>query len=152
MIMARIADIKQIGIIHSPYKTTGECPNQAYKSKQIAEIEVFKEYEEGLDGIEGFSHLVILWLFHKSKGHSLKVVPFYDHSPRGLFATRSPRRPNPIGISVVRLIERRGNKLKVKGIDMVDGTPLIDIKPYVPEFDEKTEIKIGWLEGKIGRR
>jgi tRNA-Thr(GGU) m(6)t(6)A37 methyltransferase TsaA len=147
--MAWITNIKQIGIIHSPYKTLGECPNQAYRSREIAEIEVFKEYEEGLAGIDGFSHLVILWLFHRSKGYSLKVIPFHDTNLRGLFATRSPRRPNSIGISVVKLIERRGNKLKVRGIDMVDGTPLLDIKPYVPEFDEKIEIKVGWLEGKI---
>jgi tRNA-Thr(GGU) m(6)t(6)A37 methyltransferase TsaA len=149
--MAWAADIKlkQIGVIHSPYKEIGECPNQAYKSKEMAEIEVFAEYKDGLADIDGFSHIIILYLFHQSKGYSVKVRPFYDSRMRGLFATRAPRRPNPIGISVVRLIERKGNVLKVKGIDVINGTPLIDIKPYIPEFDQKESVKIGWLEGKI---
>jgi len=145
--MARIADMKPIGVIHSPYKNVGECPNQSYKSKEIAEVEVFEEYEDGLNGIDGFSHIVIVFLFHRSKGYSLIVAPFHSNHLRGVFATRSPRRPNPIGISIVRLIERRGNILKIRGIDMIEGTPILDIKPYVPLFDG--DVKIGWLEGKI---
>lgn len=145
--------LKQIGVIRTPYKTLTECPCQTCKSEQIAEIEVFKEYEGGLKDIEGFSHLIVLYWLHKSKGYSLLVRTPWDVGLHGLFTTRSPDRPNPIGISVVRLIERKGNILRVRGIDAIDGTPLIDIKPYVPEFEEKEkrEVKIGWFEGKIKR-
>ncbi|KAF5435807.1 tRNA (Thr-GGU) A37 N-methylase [Candidatus Methanophagaceae archaeon] len=130
-----------------------ECPRQASKSVQIAEIEVFEEFAGGLKDIDGFSHIVVLYWLHKSQGYSLLVVTPWDAKPHGVFTTRSPRRPNPIGLSVVELIERKGNILRVKGIDACDGTPLLDIKPYVPEFDEKEmrEVKIGWLEGKVRR-
>jgi tRNA-Thr(GGU) m(6)t(6)A37 methyltransferase TsaA len=152
--------LKPIGIIHTTYKKNGEVPHQAYKSKEVGEIEVFKEYEEGLKDIEGFSHLIILYLFHKSVKRSMKkehflnslgllVKPYLDDTPRGLFATRSPNRPNPIGLTIVELLKREGNILKVKCVDMLDGTPLLDIKPYVPKFDQKTGVKIGWLEGKV---
>lgn len=143
----------QIGVIHSPYKMPAECPRQASKSVQIAEIEVFEEFAGGLKDIDGFSHIVVLYWLHKSQGYSLLVVTPWDAKPHGVFTTRSPRRPNPIGLSVVELIERKGNILRVKGIDACDGTPLLDIKPYVPEFDEKEmrEVKIGWLEGKVRR-
>jgi tRNA-Thr(GGU) m(6)t(6)A37 methyltransferase TsaA len=152
--------LKPIGTIHTPYKKDGDVPYQAYKSKDVGEIEVFKEYEEGLKDIEGFSHLIILYMFHKSVKRSMKkkhylesrgllVKPYLDDTPRGLFATRSPNRINPIGLSIVKLLKREGNILKVEGIDMLDGTPLLDIKPYVPEFDQRTDIRIGWLRGKI---
>ena len=145
--------LKQIGVIHTPYKTLTECPRQTCKSEQIAEIEVFKEYEGGLKDIEGFSHLIVLYWLHKSTGYSSLVRTPWDTELHGLFTTRTPNRPNPIGISIVRLVERKGNILRVKGIDAIDGTPLIDIKPHVPEFDEKEmqEVKIGWLEGKLKR-
>ncbi len=142
-------ELKSIGIIHTPYKSDGEAPYQAYKSEEIGEIEVFKEYEKGLKDIEGFSHLIILYLFNKSKGYSLLVRPFLDENLRGLFATRSPSRPNPIGLTIVELLECNGNILRVRGVDMLDGTPLLDIKPHVPEFDRKIGVKIGWLEGKV---
>jgi tRNA-Thr(GGU) m(6)t(6)A37 methyltransferase TsaA len=152
--------LKPIGVIHTPYKRDGEVPFQAYKSEEIGEIEVFKEYEEGLKDIEGFSHLIILYMFHKSVKRSVKrehhlesrgllVKPYLDDTLRGLFATRSPNRPNPIGLTIVELLERKGNVLKVRGIDMLDGTPLLDIKPYVPKFDRRDRVKIGWLEGKV---
>jgi len=152
--------LKPIGIIHTPYKKDGEAPHQAYRSKEVGEIEVFKGYEEGLKDIEGFSHLIILYMFHKSVKRSIKkehylnsfgllVKPYLDDAPRGLFATRSPNRPNPIGLTIVELLERKGNILKVRGIDMLDGTPLLDIKPYVSKFDQKNNVKIGWLEGKV---
>jgi len=158
--MIKMKKLKPIGIIHTPYKKDGEVPFQAYKSKDVGKIEVFKEYEEGLKDIEGFSHLIILYEFHKSVKRSVKkehylesrgllVKPYLDGTSRGLFATRSPNRPNPIGLTIVELLERRGNILKVAGIDMLDGTPLLDIKPYVPAFDRKTNVKIGWLEGKL---
>lgn len=141
--------IKPIGIIHTPYKTTKQIPCQGYRSKEIGEIEVFDEYEEGLTDIEGFSHLIILYLFHESEHYTLLVKPFLDHRLRGLFATRAPRRINPIGLSVVKLLETKRNTLKITEIDMLDGTPLIDIKPYVPQFDEREDVRIGWLEDKF---
>lgn len=149
----KMMELTQIGVIHTQYKTLQECPYQTCKSKQIAEIEVFDDYVGGLKDVEGFSHIIILYWLHKSMGYSLLVKTPWDTKLHGLFTTRSPRRPNPIGISVVKLIERRGRILSVKGIDAIDGTPLIDIKPYVPEFDEneKQEVKVGWLEGRIKR-
>jgi len=152
--------LKPIGIIHTPYKKDGEAPHQAYVSEEIGEIEVFKEYEEGLKDIEGFSHLIILYEFHKPVKHSVKrehrldslgllVKPYLDGALHGVFATRSPSRPNPIGLTVVELLKREGNILKVKGVDMLDGTPLLDIKPHVPKFDQKDNVRIGWLEGKV---
>lgn len=142
-------EFKPIGVIHSPYKTKQEMPIQAYQSKKGAEIEVFKEYADGLKDIEGFSHIIILYWFHKSKGYSLHVRPFLDENFRGIFACRHPDRPNPIGISTVKLLERKGNILRVEGIDVLDGTPLIDIKPYIPKFDERKDAKVGWIKGKI---
>lgn len=141
--------VKPIGIIHSPFKYKEDTPIQPSRSNAIGEVEVFREYQEGLDDIEGFSHIILIYEFHKSEGYSLKVKPFLDNKLRGLFATRAPRRPNKIGLSVVRLLKRKDNILTVKGIDVLDGTPLIDIKPYVPDFDPDEKITIGWLEGKI---
>jgi len=142
-------EIKPIGIIHTPFKTREETPIQPFRSNAIGQVEVFKEYEEGLTDIEGFSHIILLYNFHKSEGYSLMVKPFLDDKLKGLFATRAPKRPNQIGLSVVRLLIREENVLFVEGIDALDGTPLIDIKPYVPNFEPNTEFKIGWLEGKI---
>ena len=143
-------ELKPIGIIHSPYKTKEEIPIQAYLSDEVGEVEVFSEYEDGLKDVEGFSHIMIVYIFHKSKGYSLHVKPFLDHVSRGLFATRHPNRPNPIGISTVRVLERKGNILKIKGMDVIDGTPLVDIKPYVPRFDDRERVRFGWLEEKLG--
>ena len=142
-------ELKPIGIIHSPYKTKEEVPTQAYLSDKVGEVEVFKKYEDGLKDIDGFSHIIIIYSFHKSKGYSLHVKPFLDDVSRGLFATRTPNRPNPIGISNVRLLERRGNILKIKGMDVIDNTPLIDIKPFVPRFDDRERVRFGWLEEKL---
>jgi len=142
-------ELKPIGIIHSPFKNIEDIPCQSYKSEKIGEIEVFKEFEEGLKDIEDFSHIIIVYYFHLSKNYSLNVKPFLDKELHGVFATRHPRRPNRIGISTVRLLGRKGNVLKIKGMDVVDGTPLLDIKPYVPKFDERKNIKIGWLTNKL---
>jgi tRNA-Thr(GGU) m(6)t(6)A37 methyltransferase TsaA len=144
--------IKPIGIIHSPFQSREETPIQPSRSRANGQVEVFKEYQEGLEDIEGFSHIILIYWFHKSKGYSLKVKPFLDDTLRGVFATRAPSRPNQIGISVVRLLERKENILHVKGIDVLDGTPLIDIKPHVPDFESGEMLRIGWLEGKIFRR
>jgi len=141
--------VDPIGIIHSPFKSKKEAPIQPFRSNAVGRVEVFKEYGDGLRDIEGFSHVILIFEFHKSRGFQLKVKPFLDNTERGLFATRAPRRPNRIGMTVVRLIRRRGNTLVVRGIDTIDGTPLLDIKPYVPDFNTKGKIKIGWLKGKI---
>ena len=141
-----------IGVIHSPYKSLGDCPRQASKSEVVAVIEVFEQYAGGLKDIEGFSHLILLYWLHKSHGYSLLVRTPWDTESHGLFTTRSPNRPNPIGISVVKLIERSGTILRVRGIDAIDGTPLIDIKPYIPEFNfNDRDVRIGWLTDKIKR-
>lgn len=141
--------VHPIGIIHSPYTDPQEIPIQGRFSEARGEIELFPEYEEGLKDIVGFSHLIILYWFHRAEGHSLLVKPFLDDTPRGLFATRYPARPNPIGLSVVRLLERKGNILQIAEVDVLDGTPLLDIKPYVPQFDERKEATIGWLRDRV---
>ena len=142
-------EIKPIGVIHSPFKTKEETPHQSIASNSIGRIEIFEEYEEGLDDIDDFSHIIIIFRFHKSDGYSLKVKTPHDENDKGVFSTRSPRRPNQLGLSIVRLLTREKNILFVEGIDAIDGTPLIDIKPYVPNLNPKANIKIGWLEGKI---
>ena len=144
-------ELKPIGIIHSPYKSTGEAPYQCHKSEEISQVEVFKEFEEGLQDIEGFSHIIVIYWFHKSQGYHLVVKTPWDDGLHGLFTTRSPHRPCPLGLTVVELIAREKNILKVKGLDAIDGTPLLDIKPYIPSIDEKLPIKLGWLEGKLRR-
>lgn len=142
-------ELKPIGMIHSPYKTRHETPPQGWhRPEVISEIEVFKEYQDGLKDIGGFSHLHVFYWFHKSKEYRLQITTPWDTEFHGLFVTRSPNRPNPIGYCVVELIDKERNILKVRGIDAVDGTPLIDIKPYIPEIDRKEVARIGWLEGK----
>ncbi len=136
--------LKPIGIIHSPYKEKKECPPQG--KKEVCWVEIFEPYAEGLKDIEGFSHLILLYWFHCSENYSLLVKTPWDTKPHGVFATRSPNRPNALGFSVVELIERDGNKLKVKGLDALEGTPLIDIKPYLPEIDAKAKARIGWIK------
>jgi tRNA-Thr(GGU) m(6)t(6)A37 methyltransferase TsaA len=139
----------QIGIIHTPFKTPAGTPIQPTGADDVeAKIEIFSEYCQGLADLEGFSHIILLYLFHLSKGFKLKVKPFLDVKLRGLFATRAPARPNPVGISVVRLIRIDGSVLYVKEIDVVDKTPLLDIKPYIPEFDIREVDSTGWIEEK----
>jgi tRNA-Thr(GGU) m(6)t(6)A37 methyltransferase TsaA len=142
-------EVKPIGTIHSPFRDKKDTPTHPFKSKAIGRVEVFKKYKEGLCDIEGFSHLILIFKFHKSKGYCLKVKPFLDDKLRGLFATRYPRRPNQIGLTVVKLLKRKGNILFVKGVDVIDGSPLLDIKPCIPDFGPKGEIRIGWLKEKI---
>jgi formylmethanofuran dehydrogenase subunit E len=144
-------ELKPIGVIHSPYKNRGEAPYQGSKSEEISQIEVLKEFEEGLQDIEGFSHIIVIYWFHKSQGYHLLVKTPWDDIPHGVFATRSPHRPCPLGLTVVELVARDSNILKVKGLDAIDGTPLLDIKPYIPEVDQRSIVKPGWLEGKLGR-
>jgi len=141
---------KPIGVIHSPFKEPKGTPIQPAGAKGIdGTVEVFPEYAEGLKDIEGFSHLILIYYFHLSKGFSLKVKPYMDDEAHGVFAMRGPSRPNPIGISVVRLVKVEGNILYIQDVDMVDGTPLLDIKPYVPEFDIREVERTGWLEKNV---
>ncbi|RLG18638.1 tRNA (N6-threonylcarbamoyladenosine(37)-N6)-methyltransferase TrmO [Candidatus Micrarchaeota archaeon] len=141
---------KPIGIIHSPFKEPRGTPIQPANAKGVeGTVEVFPEYSEGLKDIEGFSHIILIYHFHLSKKSSLKVKPYMDDQIHGIFATRAPSRPNPIGISVVPLVRIEGNTLHVRDVDIVDRTRLLDIKPYVPEFDRKDVDRIGWLEKKL---
>ena len=142
-------NIKPIGIIRSPYKELQGVPYQAYKSKKKGRIQVYKKFAKGLDDIDGFSHIILVFYFHKAKGYRLKAKPYLDNVPRGIFAIRGPWRPNYIGISTVKLLKRKGRELIVSGLDMINKTPLLDIKPYVPNLDERSKAKIGWLKGKI---
>ncbi|MBW2038049.1 MAG: tRNA (N6-threonylcarbamoyladenosine(37)-N6)-methyltransferase TrmO [Deltaproteobacteria bacterium] len=143
---------KPIGVIHSPFKEPKGTPIQPAGAEGIdGRVEVFPEYAEGLKDVEGFSHLILIYHFHLSKGVSLTVKPFMDSEVHGVFAMRGPSRPNPIGISVVRLVRIEGNILHIQDVDIVDGTPLLDIKPYVPEFDTREAKKTGWLEKNVHR-
>jgi len=138
-----------IGLIRSPFTRKDKTPIQPYRSQAAGRVVLLPDYEGGLDGLEGFSHVILLYFFHHAEpGYDLIVTPYLDEDPHGLFATRYPRRPNPIGLSVVRLLSREGNTLHVEGIDVLDGTPLLDIKPYVPPFDAFPEATMGWLEGR----
>lgn len=140
--------MRPIGVIHSPFAAKEATPIQPFKSNAVGRVEVYKKFEAGLKDITGFSHIILIYKFHKAKGYELLVKPFLDKRRRGLFSTRYPARPNQIGISVVRLLRRRGNVLYVRGIDVLEGTPLLDIKPYVPSFDEVGKVRIGWLKNK----
>ncbi len=140
-----------IGIIHTPYKDLHGMPIQPVGAKGVkGRIELKKEYEEGLKDLEGFSHIILIYHLHLCNGHSLKVKPFLDTVKRGIFATRAPKRPNAIGLSVVRLEKIEENMIYISNVDVVDGTPLLDIKPYIPHFDtsEDEEVCIGWFEDK----
>ena len=137
--------MKQIGVIHTPFEEKSETPIQFSRSTAIGEVEVFPEYEEGLESIDELSHLILIYVFHEALGnHELLVKPFLDDQLHGVFATRFYRRPNPIGFSVVRLVQRTKTRLQVEWVDMLDGTPLLDIKPYIPDFDVHTVDKLGW--------
>jgi tRNA-Thr(GGU) m(6)t(6)A37 methyltransferase TsaA len=136
--------MKPIGIIHSPYVDKKQTPIQPTRSDAAGSVEVFPEFADGLCDLEGFSHIILLYVFHKSDEYSLMVKPFLDDRQHGLFTTRYPCRPNPIGISIVQLISCQKNILNIHGVDVLEGTPLLDIKPYVPDFDVRTEVKTGW--------
>jgi len=138
-----------IGVVHSPLRADDHVPPRPVRSRGIeAIVEVFPEYAEGLTDLEGFSHIVLLCHLHLSTGFSLTVKPPSDTVTHGLFATRSPRRPNPIALSVVRLQRRDGTKLHVIDADLIDGTPVLDIKPYFPATSAADEVRTGWHEGK----
>ena len=139
-----------IGIIHSPFTKLEEMPIQPAGSRVTkGTLEVYPAYSQALQDLDGFSHLYAIYFFHKVNGWKPIVMPFLDKSERGLFSTRAPKRPNPIGLSVLKIIEITDNKIQVQHIDILDGTPLLDIKPYVPQFDAAEDIRIGWLTKHI---
>jgi len=136
-----------IGIIRTPFKKLAGMPIQPTGASGVkGKVEVFKKFRSGLKDIEGFSHIILLYIFHRSKGFDLEVVPFMDDKVRGVFSTRAPRRPNQIGLSVVQLNTIKNGILYIQNADILDGTPLLDIKPYVPDFDHRQNVRLGWLE------
>ncbi len=140
-----------IGTIHTPFRKIEGMPIQSIGSKGTkGTVELKKEYVEALMDLEKFSHIYLIFHLHKSQGFDLQVIPFLDDKPHGLFATRAPRRPNPIGISVVKLISIKDNILEIENVDMLDGTPLLDIKPYISQFDIHHIEKNGWINNKTG--
>jgi tRNA-Thr(GGU) m(6)t(6)A37 methyltransferase TsaA len=150
--MIRRITYRPIGIIHSPFKQMEGTPIQPEAGKDVEGIvEVYPEFAEGLKDLDGFSHIILVCHLHLSRGYALQVFPYMDDRQHGVFATRSPRRPNPIGISVVRLVGLENNMIRVRDLDILDGTPLLDLKPQVPGFDGGSAERIGWLEEKIHR-
>jgi tRNA-Thr(GGU) m(6)t(6)A37 methyltransferase TsaA len=141
-----------IGFVRSPYTSTKDVP-KGLGAKHAAEgvLDVRPQFETGLTDIEGFSHLIVLWVFDRSQGFELLGTPPSDDRPHGVFATRSPRRPNPIGLTVVELVRREGHVLHVKGVDMLDGTPMLDIKPYLSSVPQEA-LRRGWLADAEARR
>jgi len=140
-------EFQAIGVIHTPFSKREGMPIQPAGGAGIrGTVELFNEYRAGLKDLNGFSNIVLLYHFHRSQGFNLHLVPYLDSEMRGLFATRAPRRPNPIGLSVVQLDRIEGSVLHIQNVDILDGTPLLDIKPYVPDFDSQKDIRTGWLE------
>jgi len=145
--------VEEIGVIHSPYKTKDECPIQGSLRPEVTgEVEVYPEYEEGLKTIETFSHIMLFYIFDRAENTKLCRPTFLDDALHGVFASRHPCRPNRIGISIVKLEKRNGTTLQVSGIDVLDNTPLIDIKPYIPRFDYVRNANNGWTEHKKVRQ
>ena len=141
-----------IGIIHSPFQTLENMPIQpTSQASRPGVVEIYPAYVAGLKDLEGFSHVYLIYHLHKASGYQALVRPFLDRQQRGLFATRAPRRPNPIGLSLVELDRIEGNRLHIARLDVLDQTPLLDIKPYIPEFEPQQEIRIGWVAQARGQ-
>lgn len=144
--------MKPIGFVRSPYTDAAQIPKgRGAEHHAEGTLEILPEYEAGLGDIEGFSHLYVLWVFDRAEGASLIATPPSDNKPHGVFATRSPQRPNPIGLTVVTLLRRDANRLAVRGVDMLDRTPILDIKPYLSNVPD-TDLRRGWLEAVDPRR
>ena len=142
-----MSDIEPIGLIHSPFTTIEDMPIQPKGAAETAgHISIFDEYVGGLQDLDGFSHIYLLYFFHKATRTRMHVIPFMDEQPRGVFATRSTLRPNHIGLSIVNLTRVEGNRIFVKGIDILDGSPLLDIKPYIHQFDAVQKSVSGWMK------
>jgi tRNA-Thr(GGU) m(6)t(6)A37 methyltransferase TsaA len=145
-------EYRPIGIVRSPHETTIGTPIQPSRARGIeGTVEINEEYVEALSDLDGFSHIILICHLHRASDFKLKVVPYLDTELRGLFATRAPSRPNPIGLSVVRLLGVDGRVLRIEGVDLLDGTPVLDIKPYVRDFDDQTQVRCGWLDDVRGR-
>jgi len=139
--------IQPIGVIHTPHNDIKDMPIQPLAAQGIAAtIELNPAYTSGLKDLDGFSHITLVYHFHKIKEFELQVIPFMDNEKRGIFACKAPKRPNAIGISTVKLVKIENNILHIEEADMLDGTPLIDIKPFYPRYDNRENVKIGWLE------
>lgn len=150
--MPPVLSMQPIGFVRSPFHETREIPKGLGATHQAEGIlDILPEFEPGLADIEGFSHLYVIWVFDRSRGASLVATPPTDNRPHGVFATRSPQRPNPIGLTVVELLERKGPALRVRGIDMLDGTPILDLKPYLSNIPE-ARLRRGWLAEAEARR
>ena len=148
----RVFSYRPIGVIRSPFREPAGMPIQPGGARGVPGwVEVFEEYRTGLADLDGFSRIILLYPFHRSSGYSLMVTPFLDTCPRGLFSTRAPRRPNALGLSIVRLTGVKDGELTIGDVDILDGTPLLDIKPYVPAFDSYPDERSGWLEGCDGK-
>jgi len=143
---------RPIGVVHSPFKVPQDVPIQSVAAEGVMGIvEVAREYVEGLRDVDGFSHLILIYHCHLAQDYSLLVRPFLDERLHGVFSTRAPSRPNPVGVSVVRLTRMEKNVLHIQDVDIIDGTPLLDIKPFVPEFDQRKAERIGWLTKNIDK-
>jgi tRNA-Thr(GGU) m(6)t(6)A37 methyltransferase TsaA len=143
---------RSIGIIHSSFSSLDAMPLQPVsKASGHGIVEIFPEFVEGLRDLDGFSYVILLYHFHKQSSCALTVIPFLDAAPHGVFATRAPSRPNPIGLSIVKLVNIKDGELFVEQLDILDKTPILDIKPYVPEFDYRPDARIGWLERVKGQ-
>jgi len=141
-----------IGIIHSPFTELKGMPIQPAGEKSApGTVEIYSEYAPGLKDLDGFSHIYLIFYLHQSRFSSLTVAPFLDDHPHGVFATRAPNRPNAIGLSLVRLNRVEDNILHIENLDILDGSPLLDIKPYVASFEESTDLRVGWLEGNLDK-
>jgi tRNA (adenine37-N6)-methyltransferase len=144
--------MKPIGVVRSPYTDTAQIPKgRCAEHHAEGVLDILPEYELGLTDVEGFSHLYVVWVFDRAEGSSLIATPPSDNKPHGVFATRSPQRPNPIGLTVVTLLRREGSKLFVRGVDMLDGTPVVDIKPYLSSVPD-SDLRRGWLDAVDPRR
>lgn len=141
---------KPIGVVRTPFAKPQNVPIQSIASKGVkGSIEIAREYVEGLKDLEDFSHIILIYHCHLSNSYSLAVKPFLDEKLHGVFSTRAPARPKPIGISIVRLTKIEDNIIYIQDLDIINGTPLLDVKPYVPRFDNRSSTKIGWLEDNI---
>ena len=143
---------RPIGVIKTPNKDREGSPvHPRYATGMKGQVVLDQHFVKGLKDLDGFSHMIVVFVLDRSPGYNLEVIPYHDTGLRGLFSTRSPNRPNPVGISVVKILSIKDNVITFEGPDMLDDSPLLDIKPYIPDFDDTEEIRIGWFEGKLFR-
>jgi tRNA-Thr(GGU) m(6)t(6)A37 methyltransferase TsaA len=136
-----------IGFVHSPFTDIAGMPIQPSSARGVqGSVELDPRFRAGLKDLDGFSRIILLYAFHQCRDYNLEVIPFLDPTPRGVFATRAPKRPNAIGLSIVRLVGINGSTIIIEDVDILEGTPVLDIKPYVPAFDSYCDAKAGWLD------